>query len=109
VWPSLTVGLLTQIMRKKTLAAACSVLALLVVLAMGFFRVKTPHNIPFFVIYLVLMPLLSVALTPLNQRLLAWRKARGRDIEDEQKYEFEEADIISLRPRPEEQVQNRSR
>lgn len=96
-------------MRKKTLAAACSVLALLVVLAMGFFRVKTPHNIPFFVIYLVLMPLLSVALTPLNQRLLAWRKARGRDIEDEQKYEFEEADIISLRPRPEEQVQNRSR
>ena len=75
---------------------------------MGFFRVKTPHNIPFFVIYLVLMPLLSVALTPLNQRLLAWRKARGRDIEDEQKYEFEEADIISLRPRPEESVQNRS-
>jgi hypothetical protein len=82
---------------------------LLVVLARGFCRVKTPHNIPFFVIYLVLMPLLSVALTPLNQRLLAWRKARGRDIEDEQKYEFEEADIISLRPRPEEQGQNRSR
>ncbi len=76
---------------------------------MGFFRVKTPHNIPFFVIYLVLMPLLSAALTLLNKRLLAWRKARGRDIEDEQKYEIEEADIISLRPRPEEQVQNRSR
>ena len=96
-------------MRKRTLAALSSLLALLIVLAMGFFRVKTPHNIPFFVIYLVLMPLLSVALTPLNKRLLAWRKARGRDLEEEEKYEIEEADIISLRPRPEEPVQNRSR
>jgi hypothetical protein len=69
-------------MRKSALASVCSVLALLIVLAMGFFRVKTPHNIPFFVIYLVLMPLLSVALTPLNKRLLAWRKARGRDLEE---------------------------
>ena len=94
-------------MRKSTLASICSVLALLIVLAMGFFRVKTPHNIPFFVIYLVLMPLLSLAMTPLNKRLLVWRKARGRDLEAEQKYEAEEAGIISLRPRPEEPVQNR--
>lgn len=83
-------------MRKRTLSAVCSVLALLIVLAMGFFRVKTPHNIPFFVIYLVLMPLLSVALTPLNRRLSAWR---GRDIDEEEKYEIEEADVITLRPR----------
>ncbi len=69
-------------MRKRTLAGVSSVLALLIVLAMGFFRVKTPHNIPFFVIYLALMPLLSVVLTPLNKRLLAWRKTRGRDLED---------------------------
>jgi accessory gene regulator protein AgrB len=67
-------------MRKSTLATVCSVLALLIVLAMGFFHVNTPHNIPFFVIYLVLMPLLLVALAPLNQRLLTWRKARGRDL-----------------------------
>ena len=87
-------------MRKSALASVCSVLALLIVLAMGFFRVKTPHNIPFFVIYLVLMPLLSVASAPLNKRLLAWRKARGRDLEEEEKHEIEEAGIISLRPRP---------
>jgi hypothetical protein len=88
-------------MRKSTLASVCSVLALLIVLAMGFFRVKTPHNIPFFVIYLALMPLLSVAMAPLNKRLLAWRKARGRDLKEEERYEIEEADIISLRPQPE--------
>jgi hypothetical protein len=82
-------------MRKSALASVCSVLALLIVLAMGFFRVKTPHNIPFFVIYLVSMPLLSVSLTPLNKRLLAWRKARGRDPEAE--CEIEEADAISPR------------
>jgi len=96
-------------MRKRTLAAVCSVLALLIVLAMGFFRVKTPHNIPFILMYVVLMPLLSLVLTPLNKRLLAWRKARGRDIQNEERYEIEEADIISLRPRSEESVQNRSR
>src|SRR2546421_3861807 len=96
-------------MRKSTLASVCSVVALLIVLAMGFFRVKTPHNIPFFVIYLVLMPLLSVASAPLNKRLLAWRKARGRDLEEEEQHEIEEAGIISLRPRPEESVQNHSR
>ena len=87
-------------MRKSTLASVCSVIALLVVLAMGFFRVKTPHNIPFFVIYLVVMPVLSVALAPLNKRLLAWRKARGRDLEEEEKHEIEQARTISLRPRP---------
>jgi hypothetical protein len=93
-------------MRKSTLASVCSVIALLIVLAMGFFRVKTPHNIPFFVIYLVLMPLLSVALARLNKRLLAWRKARGRDLEAEGNYEIEEAGIISRRQRSDEPVQN---
>ncbi|MDX6527978.1 MAG: hypothetical protein QOH41_268 [Blastocatellia bacterium] len=88
-------------MRKRTLASVCSGLALLVVIAMGVFHVKTPHNIPFFVIYLVAVLLLSVALAPLNKRLLAWRKARGRDLEEEEKYEIEEAGIISLRPRGE--------
>ena len=70
-------------MRKRTLASVCSALGLTIVLAMGFFRVKTPHNIPFFVIYLVVTPLLLLPMTALNKRLLAWRKARGRDIEDE--------------------------
>ena len=88
-------------MRKRTLASICSLLALVIVLAMGFLRVKTPHNIPFFVIYLVLMPLLLVPMTAVNKRLLAWRKARGRDIEDEERYEIEGTDVISLRPRAE--------
>ena len=83
-------------MRKSTLASVCSVIALLIVLAMGFFRVKTPHNIPFFVIYLVLMPILSIAMTPLNKRLLAWRKARGRDLEKEGEHEIETVDIVSI-------------
>ena len=85
-------------MRKRTLAGVCSVLALVIVLAMGFLRVKTSHNIPFLVIYLVLMPLLVVPITAVNKRLLAWRKARGRDIEEEERYEIEEAGVISLRP-----------
>jgi hypothetical protein len=35
----------------------------------------------------------------LNRPLLAWRKERGRDIEEEEKHEIVESDIISLRPR----------
>ena len=48
---------------------------------------------------LVLVPLLLVPLAVINRYILAWRKARGRDIEAEEKHEFDEADIISLRPR----------
>jgi len=47
----------------------------------------------------IIVPLLLIPLTALNQYILAWRKAQGRDIEEEEKHEFEEADIISLRPR----------
>ena len=67
-------------MRERTLAAVCSVLALIIVFAIGFLRVKTPHNIPFFVIYAALLPILMVPLKVVNKRLLARRKARGRDI-----------------------------
>lgn len=35
----------------------------------------------------VLTPVILLALTPFNQRLLSWRKARGRDIEEEERYE----------------------
>ena len=67
-------------MKERTLAPVCSVLALIVVFAMGFLRVKTPHNIPFFVIYAAAMPILLVPLKVVNRRLLARRKARGRDV-----------------------------
>jgi len=46
---------------------------------MGFLRVKTPHNIPFLVIFAALMLILMVPLKVLNKRLIARRKARGRD------------------------------
>lgn len=35
----------------------------------------------------VLTPVVLLVLTPLNRRLLEWRKARGRDIEEEERYE----------------------
>ena len=47
----------------------------------------------------ILMPILLVPMTVLNAYILKWRKDRGRDIEAEEKHEFDEADIISLRPR----------
>jgi|GEM_PF-5571287 len=65
-------------MTDRTLAILCSVVALIIVLAMGFLRVKTPHNIPFFVIYAALMPILLVPLKVVNKRLIARRRTRGR-------------------------------
>jgi hypothetical protein len=52
-----------------------------------------------FFVFLVFVPLLMIPLTLLNKRLLARRKAHGRDIEEEEKYEREGAGIISLRPK----------
>lgn len=40
---------------------------------------------------------LTAVLTPLNRRLLDWRKARGRDIEEEERYESKSG-MISLTP-----------
>jgi hypothetical protein len=37
-----------------------------------------------FAVYLVLVPLLMAPMTLLNKRLLTWRKARGRDIAQEE-------------------------
>jgi hypothetical protein len=42
--------------------------------------------------------LLTTVLTPLNRRLLAWRKSRGRDIEEEERYESDHG-MISLTPK----------
>jgi len=54
----------------------------------------------------VVAPLIAVPLMLINQRILAWRKAHGRDIEDEERYENEASGIISLRPRDEEKEDN---
>ncbi|MEQ1603737.1 MAG: hypothetical protein ABL999_02615 [Pyrinomonadaceae bacterium] len=47
---------------------------------------------------LVLAGIILVVLTPLNRRLLDWRKSRGRDIEDEERYESDHG-LISLTPK----------
>lgn len=79
-------------MRKQTLLSVFAIITfILIYLFKPLFRAY-----PFLVI---LWLLLLVGLIVLNQYLLAWRKKHGRDIEEEEKHENIEADIISLRPR----------
>ena len=87
------------LMRKRTLAGVCAILAVIVLVALGFAGMAVPLGLYPFAIFLVLGPLLMIPLNLLNQRLLAWHKARGRDIEEEERYEIEEVDMVSLRPR----------
>jgi hypothetical protein len=47
----------------------------------------------------IVLPLVLVSVAAFNQWIIAWRKAHGKDIVEEQKHEFDDADIISLRPR----------
>ena len=96
-------------MRKKTLAGLCSILTFGVVFGLSFAGIRLPFGLGPLVAFLVLMPLLVVALTPLNKRLLAWRKARGRDIEEEEKYEREGAGIISIRPKSQAEIEEDER
>lgn len=92
-------------MRKKTLAGLCSILTFGVLFGLRFAGVRIPFALGALVALLVLMPLLVVALTPLNKRLLAWRKAHGRDIEEEEKYEREGAGIISISPKSQAEIE----
>jgi hypothetical protein len=92
-------------MRKRTLASVCFILSLAIVFLLKSLAHAQGINLPLvgivspLVASFMLVPLLLIPLTAINQYVLAWRKARGRDIEEEEKHEFEEADIISLRPR----------
>lgn len=45
--------------------------------------------------FFIILPPVVLLLNPLNQKLRAWRKARGRDIVEEEKYETESG-ILSL-------------
>ena len=96
-------------MRKKTLAGACSILAFGVLFGLRFIGVRVPFGLGAFFAFLVLVPLLVVLLTPLNKRLLLWRKERGRDIEEEEKYEREGAGIISIRPKSQAEIEEDER
>lgn len=95
-------------MRKRTLAGLCVTLSFMIVFALKFAGISIPLGLSPLFVGFVLFPVLMVPLTLLNKRLLAWRKVRGRDIEEEEKYENEEAGIISLRPRPDTQPESRS-
>ena len=93
------------LMRKKTLASVAVMLSIATVLLLKVLAAHYTFEFPFFgnvspiLAFILLGPLLLIALGVLNKYVLAWRKARGRDIEEEEKHEFEDSDIISLRPR----------
>jgi hypothetical protein len=92
-------------MRKRTLGSVCFILALVIVVALKELASSQGVRLPLvgfvspLIASFILVPLLLIPLTAINQRILAWRKAHGRDIEAEEKHEFDDADIISLRPR----------
>ena len=84
-------------MRKTTLAGLAALLAYAIVFGLPFVGVRIPFALSPLFAGLVLAPVLLLLLTPMNKYLLAWRKARGRDIEEEEKYEHD--GVISLRPK----------
>ena len=84
-------------MRKTTLAGLCTFLAYAILFLLWVAGVKIPFALSPLVAGLLLVPVLMLPLTLLNKHLLAWRKARGRDIADEERYEHD--GVISLRPR----------
>jgi hypothetical protein len=92
-------------MRKRTLASVCFLLSIGIVFLLRSLARSQGIHLPLvglvspIVASFIIVPLLIIPLTAVNQHILAWRKAHGRDIEVEEKHEFEEADIISLRPR----------
>lgn len=84
-------------MRKTTLAGLSLFLAYALVFVLRFAGVSIPWTLSPLFAGLVLVPVLLVPLALINKHLLRWRKARGRDIEDEERYEHD--GVISLRPR----------
>ncbi len=92
-------------MRKQTLGSICFSLSLAIYYLFRYLANSQGIQLPLIgpvspmIASFIIMPLLLVPLTALNQYILAWRKAHGRDIVEEEKHEFGEADIISLRPR----------
>src|SRR5207237_7522713 len=92
-------------MRPKTLHAillilACAILAGLKWLASSYtIHVPGIGGVSPVIATVIVLPLVLVSVAALNQRILAWRKAHGKDIAEEQTHEFDDADIISLRQR----------
>jgi len=91
-------------MRKSTLAIAAYLFSFAIVyLGMEIFYsqgFRLPFGLPIGILALLLMPLFLFLLNFLNKYVLAWRKERGRDIEEEEKYETDTG-FISLTPKDE--------
>src|SRR5215813_5516532 len=90
-------------MWKKTLASVCFILALTIVWALEYLACGrnslSVRRLCFASDCFIYCCATAVSTSDGNQYILAWRKRCGRDIEAEEKHEFDEADIISLRPR----------
>lgn len=86
-------------MRKRTLIGLSAILAYAIVFGLAFVGISIPFRLSPVFAGLFLTPVILVLLMPVNKYLLTWRKARGRDIEEEERYEHD--GVISLRPRPE--------
>jgi hypothetical protein len=90
-------------MRKKTITGLSLLCAMAIVYGLSWFARSQGIPAPFsgFVSHavgsLILSPVLALVLTRLNRPLLKWRKTRGRDIEEEEKHEIGDSDVISLR------------
>jgi hypothetical protein len=91
-------------MRKRTLATIAYLLALVLVYLLRAAARSQGVPVPWlatyaslFVASLVVTPLLLIPLTKLNDRLLEWRRARGRDIEAEERHETESG-VLSIKP-----------
>jgi hypothetical protein len=87
-------------MKWKLLPGVSALISALVLILLNLFHIRIPLGLWPFLIFLVLAPLLMIPLTPLNKKLLAWRKQRGRDIEEEEQFEIDGTDFISLRRQP---------
>jgi len=87
-------------MRWKLLPGVSALISVSVLILLNLFHIRIPFGLSPFLIFWVLGPLLMIPLTPLNRKLLAWRKGRGRDIEEEEQFEIDGTDFISLRRQP---------
>ena len=81
-------------MRRQTLAAVCVFIGVALGLGLSFTTLSLPFGLSPFVLSLIVIPILVLVLTPLNER---WLAKRGRDLDDEERHEIKDADIISLR------------
>ncbi len=95
----------SSVMRKQTLASISFILSLVIVFLLRSLARTHGIHLPLLgyvsplIASFIIVPLLLIPLTAINQYILSLRKSHGRDIEEEEKHEFGEADIISLRPR----------